>query len=169
MLKGCGQITRTIDINVAQQKTSRFWKTKQDKLKSVQDIINNVDSYENIVLTYDNIDLNDTTIVLEPAPYVADKLDMEKEKIWNEFLRLIGISNLSYMKKERNISDEINAMQGGTIASRFSRFEPRKKACDLIKEKFGIDIKVKYYDGVPSSIDEFEEKINDEGVEDDVL
>ena len=162
------QITRTIDINVAQQKTSRFWKTKEEKLKSVQDIINNVDGYENIVLTYDNIDLDDTTIVLQPAPYVTDKLDLEKEKIWNEFLRLIGISNLSYMKKERNISDEINAMQGGTIASRFSRFEPRKKACEQIKEKFGIDIKVKYYDGVPSSIDDFEEKMTMEEVDDNV-
>ena len=162
------QITRTIDINVAQQKTSRFWKTKEEKLKSVQDIINNVDGYENIVLTYDNIDLDDTTIVLEPAPYVTDKLDLEKEKIWNEFLRLIGISNLSYMKKERNISDEINAMQGGTIASRFSRFEPRKKACEQIKEKFGIDIKVKYYDGVPSSIDDFEEKMTMKEVDNNV-
>jgi hypothetical protein len=107
-----GQITRTIDINVAQQKTPRFWKTKAEKLKTVQDIINNVDGYENIVLTYDNIDLDDITIVQEPAPYVSDKLDIEKDKIWNEFLRLIGVANLSYQKKERNISDEINAMQG---------------------------------------------------------
>lgn len=155
-------ITRTIDINVAQQKTSRFWKTKVGQEKTLQDLINNIDGFDNLVLTYENLDLDDTTIVLQPAPYVTDKLDMEKEKIWNEFLRLIGVSNLSYIKKERNISDEINAMQGGTIASRFSRFEPRKKACKEIKEKFGIEIKVKYYDGVPSSIDEFEEKISNE-------
>ena len=42
------------------------------------------------------------------------------------------------------------ASQGGTIASRYSRFEPRKKAVKLINEKFGTDIKVRYYDGVPS-------------------
>ena len=42
------------------------------------------------------------------------------------------------------------ASQGGTIASRYSRFEPRKEAVKLINEKFGTDIKVRYYDGVPS-------------------
>lgn len=163
-----GQVTRTIDINVAQQKTPRFWKTKQEKLKTIEDIINNVDGYENLVLAYENIDLDDTSMVLSPAPYVADKLDLEKDKIWNEFLRLIGIANLSFQKKERNISDEINAMQGGTVASRFSRFEPRKKACEEIKQKFEIEIKVKYYDGIPSSLDEFEEKISEEESDVDV-
>lgn len=59
--------------------------------------------------------------------------------------------------------------RGGTVASRFSRFEPRKKACEEIKEKFGIDLKVKYYDGIPSSLDEFQEKMTDEEVvEDDI-
>ena len=155
------QMQRTMDINIAQQKTSRFWKTKTENERTVRDIINNVDGFENTVLTYDNIDLDDTQIVLQPAPYVADKVDLQKDKIWNEFLRLIGIANVSYQKKERNIKDEIQAMQGGTVASRFSRFEPRKKAIDMINQKFGTDIKVKYYDGLPSS--DKEEEVEDDG------
>lgn len=154
--------TRTIDINISQQKTPRFWKTKAEKEKSIKDLVNNVDGNENIVITYDNIDLDDTTMVLEPAPYVADKITLDKDKIYNEFLRLIGIANLSYQKKERNIKDEINAMQGGTIASRFSRFEPRQKAIKLINDKFGTNIKVKYYDGIPTSEKELEENLEDE-------
>lgn len=145
-----------MDINIAQQKTPRFWKTKAEKEKSVRDMVNNVDGFENIVLTYDDIDLNDTTLVLEPAPYIADKVDLNKDKIYNEFLRLIGIANLSFQKKERNIKDEVQAMQGGTIASRYSRFEPRKKAVDMINEKFKINMKVKYYDGIPTSLKDFE-------------
>lgn len=47
--------------------------------------------------------------------------------------------------------------RAGTVASRFSRYEPRKKACELINEKFGLDIEVKYYDGIPASYEEFEE------------
>lgn len=157
---------RTIDINIAQQKTPRFWKTTTEKEKSIRDLINNVDSFENLVLTYANIDLDDTTMVLQPSPYVADKISIDKDKIYNEFLRLIGISNLSYQKKERNIKDEIQAMQGGTIASRFSRYEPRKKAVDMINKKFNLDIKVKYYDGIPNSIEEFlEQNSENEGNE----
>ena len=152
--------TRTSDINISQQRTPRFWKTKTENLKSIQDLVNNVDSNAETVIAYDNLDLDDTTLVLEPAPFVADKIDQHQEKIWNEFLRLIGISNLSYQKKERNIKDEINAMQGGTIASRFSRFEPRQRAVQQINKKFNMNIEVSYYDGVPSTIEEPED--NDE-------
>ena len=151
--------TRTIDINILQQRTPRFWKTSSDKEKSIRDIINNVDGLENTVLTYEDINLDDIQLVLEPAPYVADKIDIQKEKIWNEFLRLIGIANMNFQKKERNIKDEVVASQGGTVASRYSRFEPRKKAIEKINEKFGTNINVKYYDGIPTS--EKEENFED--------
>lgn len=162
------QMTRTIDINIAQQKTSRVFKTKSGTEKSIRDLVNNVDAYENTILTYDDIDLDDISLVLAPAPYVADKISIDKDKIYNEFLRLIGIANLSYQKKERNIKDEINAMQGGTIASRYSRFEPRKKAIEQINEKFGTNIEVEYYDGLPSTskeLDEYNENFEKEGAE----
>ena len=155
--------TRTSDINISQQKTPRFWKTTANKLKSVQDKINNVDAFAETVIDYDNLLIDDTTLVLSPAPFVADKIDVHQDKIWNEFLRLIGVSNLQYQKKERNITDEINAMQGGTIASRFSRFEPRKRAIEEINKKFNCNIEVEYYDGVPTTskeeIDELEEGV----------
>ena len=157
--------TRTIDINIAQQKTPRFWKTKAEKEKSLKDLINNVDGNENTIVTYEDIDLDDTTLVLQPAPYVADKIGLDKDRIYNEFLRLIGIANLSYQKKERNIKDEITAMQGGTIASRYSRFEPRKKAIELINQKFGTNIEVKYYDGIPTTSEEFENFLNENNTE----
>ena len=161
--------TRTTDINIAQQKTPRFWKTSSEKVKSVQDIINNVDGLENTVLSYNNIDLDDTTLVLAPAPFVADKIDLHKEKDWNEFLRLIGIANMNFQKKERNIKDEVLASQGGTIASRFSRFQPRQNAIDEINKKFENvllengekalpkKLEVSYYDGLPTT-EETEEK-----------
>ena len=159
--------TRTIDINIAQQKTPRFWKTKTEQEQTVKNAVNNVDTMENTVITYDNIDLDDTQIVLEPAPYVADKIDLHKEKDWNEFLRLIGIANMNFQKKERNIKDEVLASQGGTVASRYSRFEPRKKAIDEINTKFSKylpngKIEVKYYDGLPTSQEEFEQDFIDE-------
>ena len=144
-------MTRTIDINILQQRTPRFWKTSSDKSKSIRDIINNVDGLENTVLTYDDINIDDIQLVLEPAPYVSDKIDIQKEKLWNEFLRLIGVANMNFQKKERNIKDEVLASQGGTIASRYSRFEPRQKAIKQINEKFGTNINVRYYDGIPTS------------------
>ena len=161
--------TRTIDINILQQRTPRFWKTSSDKERSVRDIINNVDGLENMVITYEDINIDDIQLVLQPAPYVADKIDIQKEKLWNEFLRLIGIANMNFQKKERNIKDEVLASQGGTIASRYSRFEPRQKAIKQINEKFGTNINVRYYDGIPTSEKDVIEDIEEsEVIEDDV-
>lgn len=168
-----GLETRTIDINILQQRTPRFWKTKSDNVATIQALVNNIDGMENTVIAYEDLDLDDTTIVLEPAPYVADKIDTHKEKDWNEFLRLIGIANTNFQKKERNIKDEVMLSQGGTIASRYSRFEPRKKAIEEINEKLAnkqladgtlaleSKLEVEYYDGVPTTAKEetYEEDI----------
>lgn len=124
---------------------------------------------ENTVLTYEDINLDDIQLILQPAPYVADKIDIQKEKMWNEFLRLIGVANMNFQKKERNIKDEVLASQGGTIASRYSRFEPRQKAIKQINEKFGTNINVRYYDGIPTSEkDVIEDNEESEVIEDDV-
>ena len=161
--------TRTTDINIGQQKTPRFWKTSVEKELSLKRLIENVDGYEETILTYEDINFDDTSLVLAPAPFVADKLDIHKEKEWNEFLRLIGIANMNFQKKERNIKDEVLASQGGTIASRWSRFQPRQNAIDKINEKFnqyldGKKLEVKYYDGIPTSTGEKEVEENDESV-----
>ena len=84
-------------------------------------------------------------------PYVSDKIDQHLRELWAEFFRLIGVANLQEQKRERVIIDEMIASQGGTIASRFSRFEPRKNAVEKIYKKFGVDIQVQYYDGEPTT------------------
>lgn len=142
---------RTIDVNIVQQRTPRIWKTSQDKKRTLQDMLSNIDGMEENIATYESIDIDDMNVVLAPAPFVADKIDLHLDKEWAEFYRLIGVANLIEQKKERMIKDEMSASQGGTIASRFSRFEPRKRAIDEINKKFETNIQVSYYDGEPTS------------------
>ena len=52
--------------------------------------------------------------------------------------------------------------QGGTIASRYNRFEPRQKAIEMINEKWGLDMSVEFYDGLPTSLQDIEEYIGGE-------
>ena len=151
---------RTIDVNIVQQRTPRIWKTSQDKKRTLQDMLSDIDGMMENIATYESIDIDDMNVVLAPAPFVADKIDMHLDKEWAEFYRLIGVANLIEQKKERMIKDEMSASQGGTIASRFSRFEPRKRAIDEINKKFGTNIEVSYYDGEPSTIKEME--VNDD-------
>ena len=148
---------RVIDINISQQRTPRVWITKTDKKRSVEDLLNQIDGNAERVLTYDNINLDDIQAICEPAPFVADSIDLHLEKEWAEFFRLIGVANLVEQKKERLIQDEMTASLGGTIASRYSRFEPRKRAIEEINKKWGLNIKVRYYDGIPTT----EKEVND--------
>lgn len=142
---------KTNDVNIKQQRTPRIWKTSQDMKKSVEDIINNIDCLMEDVTTYDSIEWDDVQAVMAPAPYVADKVDMHLDKLWAEFYRLIGVANLIEQKKERMIQDEMTASQGGTIASRYSRFEPRASAIKKINKMFGEKMSVYYYDGIPTT------------------
>ena len=142
---------RTEDVNILHQRTPRVWKTSKDKELSLKNTINEIDSMQENVIAYESLDIEDANVILAPAPYVTDKIDSHLKELWAEFFRLIGVANLQEQKRERVIVDEMVASQGGTIASRFSRFEPRKEAIEKINKKFNSDIQVQYYDGEPTS------------------
>ena len=153
---------RTEDVNILHQRTPRVWKTSKDKELSLKNAINEIDSMQENVISYESLDIEDANVILAPAPYVTDKIDTHLKELWAEFFRLIGVANLQEQKRERVIVDEMVASQGGTIASRFSRFEPRKEAIEKINKKFNTEIQVQYYDGEPTS-----EKKENEDVADD--
>jgi len=153
------QIKRCLDINVSQLKTPRFWETSEENKKTVERIKDTVDSNQEVVFTYDNIDINGITCNMNPAPDLTDVLNKAKVNEWNEFLETIGISNVTFQKKERMIQDEVNASLGGTIASRFARFESRKKAIEEINNKWNLDISVEFYDGLPSTLQALENDV----------
>ena len=151
MAERISMCVRTNDVNIAQQRTPRVWKTTSDKKKSIEDMMLNIDSFRENVIAYESIDLEELECVMAPAPYVADKIDDHLDKLWAEFYRLIGVANLIEQKKERMIKDEMSASQGGTIASRYSRFESRKRAIEQINKKWNTNLSVRYYDGVPTN------------------
>lgn len=151
---------RTQDVNIKQQRTPRLWKVPQDKEKSIKNAIDDIDAFADQVATYDSTKLQDIEAVLAPAPFVSDKIDDHLKIIWAEFFRLIGVANLQEQKKERVIRDEMLVSQGGTIASRYARFEPRKRAIEKINKLFGTKIEVSYYDGEPTSKEKGENDVS---------
>lgn len=151
---------RTQDVNIKQQRTPRVWKVPQDKKKSIRDAVDEIDAFSDTVEEYDGTDLTELDAVLAPAPFVSDKIDDHLTRLWSEFFRLIGVANIQEQKRERVIRDEMLISQGGTIASRYSRFEPRKHAVELINEKFKQNIEVRYYDGEPDSKEKGDEDVS---------
>lgn len=163
------EIKRTIDINISQQATPRYWKTSEANVKTIENMLREIDSKVDAIVASDNNIIDDITCCLAPAPYVADKLNEAKKEEWAEFLELIGISNVAVQKKERVIRDEILTSMGGTIASRYSRFESRRKAIEEINKKFDENLEVSFYDGLPTTIENVDEFLNDGEVDENVI
>ena len=160
---------RTEDINIIQQRTPRIWRTSSDKEQTVSDILNQINGMVENVVSYDNINLDDLTSVVAPAPYIVNDLDLHIEKEWASFYRLIGITSIVEEKKERLITDEVSMGQGGTVASRYNRYEPRRDAIEKINKKWNLNIEVGYYDGIPSTEKTEEGGMNDVFVSNDVF
>ena len=162
MAQRIANCVRTQDINISQQKTPRVWKASSESLTTIRSMLNNIDSnVESVVAHESAAAIDDLECVLQPAPYVADKIDLHLKELWAEYFRLIGVANIQEQKRERVIQDEMIASQGGTIASRYSRFQPRQNAIDLINERFKENLSVRYYDGVPDMKGESEDVSDD--------
>lgn len=143
---------RTMDINIGQQKTPRIFTTSSGNEMTVKNIINNIDSCENEVLAYSNQEIDDLNAVLAPAPFIADKVNEHKREVWSEFLRLIGVTDITIQKKERLIKDEVNYSQGGTIIGRYASAYPRDIWKQQCKEKLGIDVDWHFYDNLNTDL-----------------
>ena len=152
---------RTQDVNIKQQRTPRIFLVPKEQELTIKNMVEQIDSMQENIIGYDGAEIKTLEKLEAPAPFVSDKIDDHLDKLWAEFYRLIGVANLQEQKRERVIVDEMTASQGGTIASRFSRFEPRKRAVEQINKKWNINLEVQYYDGEPSTIEERSKDVRD--------
>lgn len=149
-------IDRSIDVNARAQKTPVLVQCNEQQRLTLVNLYKEVDGNSPVVFADKNLDINNALKAVQTeAPYVADKLYMLKTQIWNEALTYLGISNLNIQKKERMITDEAIRAMGGTIASRYSRLESRRKACNEINDMFGLDISVDFREDFRQTDDEF--------------
>lgn len=139
-------LDRIIDVNANAQKTPIMILASDKQRLTMLNLYKEYDGNSPVIFGDSNLDLSKITCVKTDAPYVADKIYQLKQNIWNEALTYLGIPNVSYQKKERLITDEVLRGQGGTIASRNSRLNARKEACEKINDMFGLDINVEYRD-----------------------
>ena len=137
-------LDNTIDINIKAQKTPILIQCDEKQRLSLLNVYKEYDGNSPVLFGDKNLDIKGFGVLKTDAPFVADKLYELKNQIWNEALTYLGISNVSYQKKERLITDEVTRSQGGTVASRYSRLAMREQACDRINEMFGLNLSVKY-------------------------
>lgn len=138
------EVQRTIDVNVKAQKTPIVMITDDNTRLTMANIWEKYDGNEPIIIVNKAYDLDDMKVLKTDAPYVADKLQALKKDIFNECLTYFGITNISNVKKERMITDEVTRNMGGTEAEKHVRLNARQEACEKINKMFGLNISVEY-------------------------
>lgn len=133
-------LDRIIDVNSNAQKTPVLITCDEQQRLTLLNLYKEFDGNAPVIFGSKNIDINQLKALTTDAPYVADKLYQLKTQYWNEALTYLGISNVSFQKKERMVQDEVIRSQGGTIASRYSRLQSRRWACDKINKMFGLNV-----------------------------
>lgn len=138
------QFDRTIDVNINAQKTPVLIRCDEKERLSLQNLYMKYEGGQPVIYGDRNLSATPLDCINTQAPFVADKIYELKTQVWNELLTRLGISNISYQKRERMITDEVIRGQGGTVAERYSGLLMRQKACDEINNMFGLNISVDY-------------------------
>lgn len=151
-------IDRAIDVNINAQKTPILIKCDEQQRLTMLNTYQQYDGNQPVIFGDKALNTNAFQVLNTGAPLVADKLYTLKTQLWNECLTYLGISNINVQKKERLITDEVTRNQGGTIASRYSRLEARRQACEQINRMFGLDIECNYREDYRNIADDLENK-----------
>ena len=158
-------LDQTIIINAKAQKTPILITCDEKERLTLKNVYMQYDGNQPFIFGNKALDPKSLKVLKTDEPLVTDKLYQLKTQIWNEALTYLGISNTNTQKKERMLTDEVIRNMGGTIASRYSRLNERRTACDKINKMFGLDIECNFREDYREADDEvmFEGETGDNG------
>lgn len=84
----------------------------------------------------------DTQVLNNHIEYVADKIEDYTADLENDIFDYLGINSLANEKKERMLTDEVNASTEQLSIIKMSCLEKRQEAVDKINDLWGLDVAV---------------------------
>ena len=157
--KRLAELDASIDINCKAQRTPILIKGSEQQQLALENAYMKYDGNQPVIFASNDFMDSDGSsfgVFTTGAPYVADKLYELKVNLWNEALTYLGVTNISIQKKERMIKDEVQRLQGGVMANRYSREFARQQACEQINRMFGTNISCHFRDVINQKGDEKE-------------
>lgn len=131
-------------VNLNYSKTPFVLSGTKEQILSFQNIIEQVTGNKPAIFLDKNLtDIATLEIKSTGFNYIGDKLLDAYDRIEDKLLTFLGINNANTSKRERLVVDEVNS-NNDFIENMLDTFlTARKKACEEIKEKFGLNITVK--------------------------
>ena len=140
------QLERALDTNTNAQKTPIMIRCDESQRLVLKNLYMKYDGNQPFIFGDKDLDMKGITVLKTDAPYLVDKLQVAKEKVWNEALTFLGVANVGLEKKERVNVYEVEQGMGGVMAARFSRLTAREQAAEQVNKMFGYNIEPVFND-----------------------
>lgn len=136
-------IKRTIDTNIIAQKMPNIILCTDKQRVSLKQVMKQKNDNEPVIYGDKGLDPNQITVLNTNTPIVFDKLQIQKNNIWNECMTFLGINNANTDKRERLVDDEVQANNQLIQVNSDVMLKAREQACKLINDMFGLNISVR--------------------------
>lgn len=134
---------RTSDINLQAQKTPVLIEGDKNVLLTLKNTYMQYSGNMPVIYANKNFDMSSKLNVLRTeAPYIVDKLEDHKHNLWNDCMTFLGINNANTSKKERLVTSEVESNDQLINYYLNCFYKTRKKACDIMNEKFGTNVEI---------------------------
>lgn len=134
----------TKQINLRAQKTPVLILCDEKQRLTMENLYNKIDCGVPVIFGSKNLDIDGIKVLNTGAPYLIDKLQEDKINVLHEAFSFMGVGSLEIVKRERYITNEIQAANEGNVAQRANRLKARTEAAEHINDMFGLKISVEY-------------------------